>query len=96
MNQYKFHSRVAAEVCKAHPELKTKVVINRGDTKPSIAIKHRDENSYRRIPDDLFEPANEEVNRRTKMETEKRKKDKEEKALLGITQMDIGAPAAGN
>ena len=44
----------------------------------------------------MFEPANEEVNRRTKMETEKRKKDKEEKALLGITQMDIGAPAAGN
>ena len=67
MNQYKFLSRVVAEVCKAHPKLKTKVVINRGDTEPSIAIKHGDENIYRRIPDKLVEPAKEEVNRRTKM-----------------------------
>lgn len=96
MNQYKYLSRVAAEVRRSYPGIKTRTGILRGDIEPSITIRGRDETTYRKIPGDMLEAAKTEVNRRNKIEADRRRKEREERTLLGSQPMDTGAPTAGN
>ena len=94
MNQFKHLSRIAVEVRRARPELKTRVGILRGDTEPVITVRTRTETQYRKIPEDILEAAKTEVARRNKFEAERRKREREER--LSGEAMDTGAYAAGN
>ena len=96
MNQYKHLSRVVAEVRRSNPGIKTRTGILRGDIEPSITIRASNETTYRKIPGDMLEAAKTEVNRRNKIASEQRRKEREERALLGSHPMDTGAPTAGN
>lgn len=91
MNQYRHLCRVAMEVRRAHPELKTRVGINRGDTEATISVRARTENVFRRIPDEILEAGKNEVARRNKYEAERRRRDREERAHLGPQPMDTGS-----
>ena len=91
MNGYKYLSRVAAEIRRSNPDIKTRVGILRGDIIPTITVKKRNETKYQAIPDDMLNKAKEEVTRKSRMEAERRKREREERELLGDQPMDTGA-----
>ena len=90
MNGYKYLSRVTAEIRRSNPDIKTRVGILRGDIIPTITVKKRNETKYQAIPDDMLNKAKEEVTRKSRMEAERRKREREERELLGDQPMDTG------
>ncbi len=92
MNGFKYLSRVATEVRRSDPDLKTRVLIARGDIMPTIVIRQRNETNYKKIPDVLLDTAKAEIQRQNKADAERRRRDREE-ALLREEPMDIGANA---
>lgn len=94
MKGYKYQSHIGAEIRKVHLEMKTKVAILRGDTLPSIKIRKRTKSKYYDVLDDMLTTARAEVMRKAKAEADRRKRDREERELLGDQPIDIG-PATG-
>ena len=63
---------------------------HRGDITQTITVKKRNVTKYQAIPDDMLNKANEEVTRKSRMEAERRKREREERELLGEQPMDTG------
>lgn len=68
-----------AEIRKVHLELETKVAISRGDTLPSIRIRKRTETKYFDVPDYMVTTTKVEVSRKAKAESDRHKRDGEER-----------------
>ena len=88
--RYIYLSRVAAEIRRSNPDIKTRVGILQGDIILTITVKKRNETKYQSIPDDMLNKAKEEVTRKSRMEAERRR-ERDERDLLGDQPMDTGS-----
>ena len=61
------------------------------DIIPTITVKKRNETIYQAIPNDMLNKAKQEVTRKSRMEAERRKGEREERELFGDQPMDTGS-----
>lgn len=93
LNSYKYLCRIATEVRHQNAALKTRVGIMRGDSYPVITIRKRTEKDYKKIDEPTMERAKAEVVRKNKLDSDRRKREREEAMLLGPQPMEQGGQA---
>ena len=88
---YKNQCRIATILRKYDRDIKTRVNIERGDLWPSILTKKRGTLRYGPVDERLYQRAKEELNKEKKLESERRRKEREDRLLsVGDEDMELG------
>ena len=90
ISSYKFMGRVATVIRSQFPELKTRVNIPRGDTWPTVSIKHEDDNKFVKADQQMIDQAKMELAKANKEKPTKGKKPEVEPSTSD-EPMEVGA-----